>query len=476
MKNKITKISVTNQKISGRGGITFFLRYIEKSNFYQLIEQIFSKLQIFNSKGLQLLQFIEQMLAFFIDGTDMSISSFDRKKTDTSYASLLENTPKEMASSHQIKRFIRKLSILPNIIFRKILRSLFIWRLKIEHPKVIKLWIDTMVMDNDDAEKREGCEPTYKKVKGFQPLHVKWNNFLIDVIFRKGNAHSNHGTDYIDIVRDIVKLIRKKYNASVPIIVNNDSGFFDQKAFNYFEDELKIHYVTSGKFYDDIKEYIVGIKEANAKLKKGNQIGLFKEYSNKNNIWGYIEFGNKLKSWTKFRRCIYTELQTNENGQYLLYFHKSDNLIYTNIGINPELDNKLKGTEAEKYFSAEELISFSHSKGSDELIHRSLKEFATKEQLPFKKFGMNQVYYYLLVIAHFLFETYKIDITYDVVPIKSYPNTFRRKLIDFAVKIVTHSHKITMQVVSTVYNILKICEIWKRCQSPPQMLLAESIV
>ena len=104
-------------------------------------------------------------------------------------------------------------------------------------------------------------------------------------------------------------------------------------------------------------------------------------------------------------------------------------------------------------------------------MHRSLKEFATKEQLPFEKFGMNMVYYYLLVITHFLFETYKVDVTDKVVPVKSYPNTFRRQLIDFAVKIVSHSRDKILQVVETTYNNLKIKELWLKCQTPPQILL-----
>jgi hypothetical protein len=43
-----------------------------------------------------------------------------------------------------------------------------------------------MVMDNDDALKREGVDPTYKKVKGFQPLQMYWGRYLIDAIFRNG--------------------------------------------------------------------------------------------------------------------------------------------------------------------------------------------------------------------------------------------------------------------------------------------------
>lgn len=464
MKNKITKISVTKQKISGRGGITLFLRYVEQTMFYNIISLNFNKLDIFNSKGLQLMQFTKQMLAFFIDGTDMSISGFDKKKQDESYAAVLENSPEEMASSHQIKRFFRKLSIVPAFVFRKILKTLFIWRLNIKKPQVIELFIDTMVLNNDDAIKREGVEPTYKPVKGFQPLHVAWDGKIVDLIFRKGSSHSNHGTDYVDTVRDIVKLIRRKYSKTVAIIINTDSGFFDQKAFDYFEQVLKIHWVSTATLYSTIKKNIVELKKTN------KETPIFNSYEKGKQVWNYVEFGSKLKSWKKFRRCVYTELTSKKDGQFLLDFHKSDSVIFTNIGINSDLDKKLKGTKAEEYFTPEGLIKFSHSKGKDELVHRSLKEFATKEQLPFEKFGMNMVYYYLLVITHFLFETYKIDVTNEVVPVKSYPNTFRRQLIDFAVKIVSHSRDKILQITEAIYNNLKIKDLWLKCQTPPKIL------
>jgi hypothetical protein len=376
-----------------------------------------------------------------------------------------------MASSHQIKRFFKKLSFVPSFVFRKILKTLFIWRLQIVKPEVIELFVDTMVMNNDDALKREGVEPTYKPVKGFQPLHVAWAGMIIDLIFRKGSSHSNHGTDYIDIVRDIVKLIRKKYNKNVPIILNTDSGFFDQKAFDYFEKELKIHYVCTGTLYKTLKADIVELKKTNQELIDDKENPLFNSYEKGKQVWSYVEFGSKLASWNTFRRCVYTELSTKKDGQFLLDFHKSDCAIFTNIGINQELDKKLTGTEAENYFTAKGLIKFSHSKGKGELVHRSLKEFATKEQLPFEKFGMNMVYYYLLVITHLLFETYKFDVTDEVVPLKSYPNTFRRKLIDFAVKIVSHSSEKILQVVSTVYNAFKINCLWDKCHQAPQILL-----
>ena len=70
--------------------------------------------------------------------------------------SLLECKTDQMASSHQIKRFFGKLSCITGFVFNKILNELFIWRLHISSPQVIELGINTMVLDNDGAVKREG--------------------------------------------------------------------------------------------------------------------------------------------------------------------------------------------------------------------------------------------------------------------------------------------------------------------------------
>ena len=346
MSTKITKIGITNDKISGRGGLPLFLRYIESIGLYGLISRTILSLVTMSGKGLGLQQILKQIFAFFIDGTDMSISSFDNKKKDEGYAALLESKTDEMASSHQVKRFFIKVSIVTNLIFNKILHELFIWRLKITMPEIIELGIDTMVMDNDDAKKREGNEPTYKRKKGFQPLHICWGPFLIDVLFRKGSAHSNHGTDYIDRVIAVVKLIRKRYSKDVPILICADSGFADQKAYNEFEKNLGIHYITTGKIYEDIKGYVKEIPVEN-----------FDKISKNKAIWNFVEFGNKLKSWSKFRRCIFTKLHRDENGQYVMDFGKPNSVIYTNIGLCKEADQRLIAAGGEHYFKTNSVLN-----------------------------------------------------------------------------------------------------------------------
>jgi len=454
---RIDKIDITDEKISGRGGITFFLRYVENSGFYQILSGYFGILKK-SEKGLSLLQFIKQILAFFIDGTDMSISGFDRKKDDEGYAAVLENTPEEMASSHQIKRFFAKFALVNNFLFRKVLKVLFIWRLLQERPVKIILQADTMVMDNNDADKREGNEPTYKKRKGFQPLHITWGSYLIDVVFRSGSKHSNHGNDFIKAIGKVVKTIRKYYK-DVPIIVNTDGGFLSDANFRYFEDKLKINFVCTGKLYDYLKEDIIQMWKEE-----------FQVYEKNKQTWNYIEFGNRLKSWERFRRCLYTTLNTDETGQVLLEFVRPDNIIYTNLGQNAELDNKLIEAGGANYLDSKGIIELSHSRGGDELIHRSLKELATKEQLPFEKMYMNRAYYYFLVFSHFLFESYKRDVLKDVISPMSYPNTVRRKLIDFAVKVIRHGGQIILKISRSVYKNLKLEELWVLCQSPPRII------
>lgn len=88
-----------------------------------------------------------------------------------------------MLSSYSVKRFFEGFSWSRIWLFRRLLQSLFLWRLKLAAPKMVELGIDTMVMDNDEAKKRHGVQPTYKKVTGFQPLQMTWGRFIIDAVF-----------------------------------------------------------------------------------------------------------------------------------------------------------------------------------------------------------------------------------------------------------------------------------------------------
>src|SRR5260370_20058578 len=165
---------------------------------------------------------------------------------------------KQMASSHAMKRFFRAFAIFHAGAFRWVLQELFLWRLQREKMRVVVMTLDTMVMDNDEALQREGCDPTYKKVKGFQPLHLIWEGKIVDAILLRGKRHSNYGRDVEKMIRGIVSLIRARYDASVSIIVRLDAGFFDEKNFPLFDD-LCIGFLATGKPYDPPNDKVQAI-------------------------------------------------------------------------------------------------------------------------------------------------------------------------------------------------------------------------
>ena len=53
----------------------------------------------------------------------------------------------------------------------------------------------------------------------------------------------------------------------------------------------------------------------------------FSQFIHGKQSWNYLEFGNRLKSWSKFRRCIFTTLETEEEGQMQFEFVQTDVFI-----------------------------------------------------------------------------------------------------------------------------------------------------
>jgi len=455
----INSVNVTDNTISSRGGLTFISHYIEKIKFFRLIDK---KVPGFRSslKGKVTSFIIRQILLFFINGSHKAISGFDLLKKDEGYASVLEVAQEDLLSSHAVKRFFKKFTYLRCDILRKVLNALFIWRLHIEKPEKIVVDIDTMVLNNDDAKKRHGSDVTYKKCKGFQPLQITWGNLIIDAHFRRGSSHSNHGNDVKKALKRIVSLIRKHYSKDVPIILTCDSGFLDEKNFEYFDKTLGILFICFGKLYQSIKDYVTA-----------TSIDNFREYSHGKKIWHHTEFGSKLDSWKKvgFLRTIFTTQLCDDNGQMLLEIARPDSVLYTNIGCNAILSAQLEASGNKELVSTEKIIECAHNRGCNELCNRSIKDFMLTEKLPFKLFGMNAAYYYLMLIGHTLNECYKADVVSEAdiahIHLNCYPVTFRRNLVDFAVQIVSSGGTISLQVMKGVWENLKIEALWELCQS-----------
>jgi hypothetical protein len=450
---KISKIEMTSERLTGRAGLTLFVAYLHQIQIFSLIDRFFGSIRK-NKKGVAAFELFKQILCFMANGTSRHLTYFDQLAQDPGYAGSIETDMTEMASSHRIKRFFNAFAWTRIFLFRHLLQRLFIWRLKIMQPELIELGIDTMVMDNDDAKCRHGVKPTYKKKKGFQPLQMNWGRLIVDAVFRGGDKHSNHGNTVQQMICHMVTKIRKQYRPDAPIIIRMDSGFFDQKIFNLCE-ELKIGYVCGGKLYKDIKA-VAGASADET----------WTRYcSGKKDYWEYIDFGSKRKTWDRFRRAIYCRL-INDGDQIYLPGCRPDTIIITNIGQGQHIDTLLKKVGAEDYLKADGIVACYHERGSDELANRALKDFG-HEQLPFKRFNPNAAWYYSMLLGHFLMESFKEDVSAPVLSVGAYATTVRRKLIDIAGKVVSHSEKIILKVSVICFESLRLPELFKRCQSAP---------
>ena len=452
-KCKIDTVQTTSDILTSRGGLSLFVRYVHNIQLYPHLERLFGGIRKSN-KAQSTMEIFKQLFCFFLDGTSRHLVYFDTLKEDAGYAAAIETEREVLLSSHSVKRFFKAFSWFRIWLFRGLLQQLFLWRLKLAQPKMVELGIDTMVMDNDEANGRHGVQPTYKKVKGFQPLQMTWGRFMIDAVFRGGKKHSNHGNTVEQMVRHIVPKIRKVCKEGIPILIRMDAGFFDEKLFKVFE-KLGIGYICTGKIYEDIKQYVRATERVHwARYQKGKQ------------IWDYVELGSKRKSWSTFRRAIFCR-PMGLGGQLLLEFARPVSILYTNLGMGSEIDERFEAAGFGALLKTESVIESAHGRGADELVHRALKEFSS-QTLPFKRFSRNAAFYYSMLVAFFLYEAFKEDVCSEVVEIGAYATTLRRRVIDIAAKIVRHGGQAILKVTAAVWNGLKFAHLWQRSGAPPR--------
>lgn len=448
-------LAQTKDRLTGRAGLLFFSRYLRGVGILPELGRVFGSTRK-SSKGLPVADLFHQSLCFFFDGTSRHLVHFDALKQDAGHAGAIETAPERMASSHTMKRFFGAFRGPQNWGFRRVLQQLFLWRLNEARPNVVVLGIDAMVMDNDEAKQRHGVEPTYKKVCGFAPLQITWGRFIVDTVFRGGKKHSNAEESVAHAVRRLVSRIRKHYRAEVPIVVRMDSGFFDQALFDLFE-ELGIGYVVGGRLSREVVEHA-----------RQADVSLWGSYQNQRQEWQYLEFGHRCGNWKRLRRFLYTR-PVYEDEQRLLDFARPDTVLVTNLGRGEKIDTQLEAAGLGAWTEPERIIELYHQRGADELVFRALKEFAS-ETLPFQSFSANSAFYARVLLAFFLFESFKEDVAAPVVPVTAYATRVRRTLIDFAGKLVRTGGRVILKVTRATFGQLKLDELWARSASPPRFV------
>jgi len=139
--------------------------------------------------------------------------------------------------------------------FRSVLYDLFLSYLNRVEPDHLILDLDTTVLDNDSAHRREGVGYTYKEVRGFQPLLLKCRGRIVESLFRGGSTSGNNKDKACKMLARAIDRIREHYREDVPIIITADGGFFDGKVFELLEDR-DAGYLIGGRL-DELNENLI---------------------------------------------------------------------------------------------------------------------------------------------------------------------------------------------------------------------------
>jgi hypothetical protein len=303
----IDQVEMTSETLTSRAGMALFSRCLRNLGLFSVLERLFESMRK-SEKGLPIPVLFHQIICFFLDGTRFSLVRFDELKEEDGYAGAIEVSPESMASSHQIKRFCYGFSLGGIWLFRRLIQRVFLWRLwrtcsPARDPEVVILGMDTEARDNDDADAREGVEPTHEGVKGFQPFQVTWDRFVADGVLRGGSKHSNDGETATEAIRHLTRKIRKSLGKEVPIIVRMDAGFYDKKIYRACE-ELGIGHVSSGRLLEEIREEAEAKPEEGWTICRGSSSQRDSDSTDGGRVqagreWAYYERGDRRGTWNQ---------------------------------------------------------------------------------------------------------------------------------------------------------------------------------
>ena len=460
---EISGFSPTDEQLTGRAGLALFVQYLHRLNVLALLAEPFGRLRR-SRKGEPVDSVFLQLLCFFVDGTSRHLAWFDSLKQDGGYAAVLGLGVERLLSSHSVKRFLAGFSPVLCWRFRSLLHYLFCWRLQQSNPKVVVLHLDAVVLDNDEAKRRHGVQPTYKQVNGFAPLQLSWGPFIVDAVLRGGKRHSNHADTAVNMLEKIVTLIRAGYSRTVPIVVCLDSGFYDETLFAALAAREHVGFVGAGKRYEDILTPMRELGE--------DELSVYRQGEDEDaTCWGYREFTEQRASWCRAYRGLYLRTLSRAGQGLLALDASTERVLVTNLGLGGKLDDALREAGRADLLTAEGIIGLDHDRGNGELVWRAMKDFLD-QRLPCLRFLPNMAWYYTALLAFNLYEAFKRDVLADVVPRRAYPTTVRRQVFDIAGKIVRHGGKVLLKIARATCERLRLDQLWQRASSPPSLAIA----
>ena len=152
----IDDVQPTSETLTGRAGLSLFVRYVRGIGLYPHLDRLFGSLRK-SRKGQPVTEIFKQLLCFLLDGSSRHLVS--RLKEDAGYGGAIETKPEALLSSHAVKRFFGRFSSGVSGSFAECCSSCFCGACGLQQPPLI-CWGWTLVMDNGPPSATAWRRPT----------------------------------------------------------------------------------------------------------------------------------------------------------------------------------------------------------------------------------------------------------------------------------------------------------------------------
>ncbi|WP_148045793.1 hypothetical protein [Desulfosoma caldarium] len=97
-------------------------------------------------------------------------------------------------------------------------------------------------------------------------------------------------------------------------------------------------------------------------------------YKQGSQVWQYLELGTRCGRWKSFHRALFWRL-LYQDAHMVLPFARPDTVVVTNLGMGQAIHTALTKAGYAQWLQGQGFIAGDHGRGSEELVHRALKDF-----------------------------------------------------------------------------------------------------
>jgi hypothetical protein len=372
------KATFDNKTVSSNASFTYVEAFKKIINFRSMIKDSISYQKAPNSTYTTI-----DIIDFMVDSIILGHSRFlhmDDLRNDSGYIRIKNSN----ISSEKVCRDLLK--TLPDEAkdeFRDLNKKLLALQAQNEQPREVMLDFDDTVCTifGNQEGSANGYNPRYKGRPSFKEKVgvVSKTNELLDLTLEAGTHHSNH--NFLDFLESCINILPESWYLKR---IRADRGFFDQKNFEYCEDN-GFEYIIKAKMQKGVQKIVEYLNEHPDQY----------PWTNIDKTFSVTEITVPLKAWSKARRFILIKKslpKTNKKGQMLF-----DEFTYEYQAIVTNVD----------YLTAEEIFNDYNQRCNIENKIDELKEgfsFDENSQINHK---CNELFLLIKMIAYNLHNWFK---------------------------------------------------------------------